>query len=299
MCKKVVDTLLNSQKTVLIFGYGYTASYIAKRLLNNQNIVYGTSRTASINFEFDSNAVNIIKYDSKLLNQIIDKITNIVISIPPDDNGDVVIRNYAKLLLNAKNLKNIIYLSSTAVYGNHDGKIVNENSELKYLSKRACNRVLAEKQWREFGANADILINILRLSGIYGDGRSALDVVKSGKARSIFKANHVFSRIHVQDIAQIITEIIKTNDKFEIYNLADDEPCGTYEVNNYAAMLLNVEAPEIVDIEHVELSEMMREFYADNKIICNKKIKNKLGINLRFPNYRNGLDHIFTSNNRK
>lgn len=287
------------KKIVLIFGYGYTAKYIAQELITNNYIIYGTSRKESVNIKLDAQKIKIIKYDFDSINKIISQINYIIVSIPPDENGDVVLKDFGNILMLAKNIQWIGYLSSTGVYGNHDGQVVNENSELKISSTRSKLRALAEKQWHDFGFKKNVCVNIFRLAGIYGIGRNAIESVKVGTARSIYKKDHVFSRIHVQDIAQVVVSAMKTDDKFEIYNVADDEPCGTNEVNDYAAKLLNVEAPKIIDIQDAVMSKMMQEFYADNKRICNKKIKNKLKIKLNFPDYRAGLDDIFASVHQK
>ncbi|RTK92730.1 MAG: SDR family NAD(P)-dependent oxidoreductase [Rickettsiales bacterium] len=287
------------RKTVLIFGYGYTAKYIAQELIKNNYIVYGTSRKPSVNDEFDAQEIKIIKYDFESINKILSQVNYIIISVPPDENGDIVLKDFSNILMLAKNIQWIGYLSSTAVYGNHDGKIIDENSELKISSARSKLRALAEKQWHDFGFKKNACVNIFRLAGIYGIGRNALESVKAGTAQSIYKKDHVFSRIHVQDITQVVVSAMKTDDKFEIYNVADDEPCSTIEVNNYAAKLLNVNAPKIIDIKDAVMSIMMQEFYADNKRICNKKIKNKLKIKLNFPDYRAGLDDIFASVHQK
>ena len=144
-----------------------------------------------------------------------------------------------------------------------------------------------------FGKENNISVNIFRLSGIYGPNRNALTQIKSGRARSIYKKDQVFSRIHVSDIARVIEVAMNNVPLSEIFNLSDDHPCSSIEVNNYAASLLKTPNPEIINFEEADLSEMAKEFFNDNRRVSNKKIKEKLGITLKFPTYKEGLDKLF------
>ena len=271
------------KNTFLILGYGYTGSHVANLISQNGWRVVGTSSKSH-----HTNAA-IIPYDREQITNEIKTATHILVSIPPDENGDVVLADFSDILSLANNLKWIGYLSSTAVYGNHDGAFVNEESILLPSSKRAKQRVRAETEWLEFGKKYKTNVNIFRLAGIYGPERNALDQVRAGQARSIFKEGQVFSRIHVEDIARIIVAAATLESIREIYNVADDEPCPTFEVNNFAAELLGVIPPPIIDIKEAKLSEMAKEFYNDNKRISNSKIKDKLHIKLKYPTFREGL----------
>jgi nucleoside-diphosphate-sugar epimerase len=276
------------QNTILIFGYGYTGSYVANLLSQNGWRVIGTSSRSSLRTE----SIIIIPYDREAITNVIKLATHILISIPPNENGDVVLDNFVDLLSSAKNLKWIGYLSSTAVYGNHEGALVSEESVLRPSNERAKQRIRAEAEWLEFGKQQKISVNIFRLAGIYGPKRNAIEQLINGKAKSIFKAGQVFSRIHVEDIARVIEAAIKLCSRKEIYNLADDKPCPTFEVNNLAAEFLRVIPPPIIHIKDAELSEMGAEFYKDNKRISNTKIKDKLHITLKYPTFREGLKAI-------
>ncbi len=271
------------KNTLLIFGYGYTGSHLANLISQNGWQVVGTSSRPH------NTKSTIIPYDREQITNVIKFATHILISIPPDDNRDVVLADFSDIFPLAKNLKWVGYLSSTAVYGNHDGAFVNEESILRPSSKRAKQRIRAETEWLEFGKKYKIRVNVFRLAGIYGPERNALDQVRAGQARSIFKEGQVFSRIHVEDIARIIVAATKFESIRGIYNLADDEPCPTFEVNNFAAELLGVTPPPIIDIKEAELSEMAKEFYNDNKRVSNSKIKDTLHIKLKYPTFREGL----------
>jgi nucleoside-diphosphate-sugar epimerase len=271
---------------LLIFGYGYTATHIAASLDKNLWNIIGTTRSLQANN-------NIIKYNKEQISQVLPIITHIIISIPPKEMGDQVLDEFEGLLSLAINLKWIGYLSSSSVYGDHNGEWVNESTNLKPVSKRAKNRVLAEKQWLDYGKKNNITINIFSLAGIYGPKRNALKSVKEKQANSILKEGHCFSRIHVEDIANIVKLAMINNSISEIYNLADDYPCPTYEVNDLAAKILCMKAPPIIKFSEAVLSPMAKEFYADHKKVSNKKIKTQLLVKLKYPTFLEGLTGIF------
>lgn len=276
------------QNHLLIFGYGYTASTLAKSLNPDKWNISGTSRSKTKDEYCD-----IISYNKFEIEEALKISTHILVSIPPNAEGDIVFKKFKELIENYKNIKWIGYLSSTAVYGNHNGAWVDEKTDTNPSSQRGLNRELAENQWLKFGNENNIPVNIFRLSGIYGPNRNALSQVTTGKARSINKKDQVFSRIHVSDIAQIIETAMNKALQNEIFNLADDYPCSSIEVNNYAANLLQAPYPEIISFEKAELSEMAKEFYSDNRRISNKKMKETLSIKLKFPTYKEGLNKLF------
>jgi nucleoside-diphosphate-sugar epimerase len=276
------------QNHLLIFGYGHTAKALAKNLNPDKWIITGTSRSKT-----KDEYCKIIGYNKFEIEGVLQSTTRLLVSIPPNDSGDVVFQEFKDLIQGYKNIKWIGYLSSTAVYGNHNGNWVDETTNVNPSSKRGQKRKIAEDQWLNFGKESNISINIFRLSGIYGPNRNALSQIKSGRARSIYKKNQVFSRIHVSDIAQVI-EVVMTNLPLsEVFNLSDNHPCPSIEVNKYAASLLKTPNPEIINFEEADLSEMAREFYNENRRVSNKKIKEKLGITLEFPTYKEGLGKLF------
>jgi nucleoside-diphosphate-sugar epimerase len=256
-------------KKILFLGQGYVANYVAKILPDNFEFI-GTNRN------------NLQIKDISL------DITHILVSIPPDDNGDIFLHQYAYLLDKMYNIEWIGYLSTTGVYGDHLGNIVDETSELKATESRSKNRILAEKQW----LNTGLFINIFRLSGIYGCGRSAIDDLLNNCARIIEKPNHVFSRIYVEDIAQIIIAAINKPIKNAIYNLADDMPSAQGDVVKYACSKLNLALPPIFSYDDPSLSPMLRSFYMSSRRISNQKIKDILNVKLFYANYQNGIDKI-------
>jgi nucleoside-diphosphate-sugar epimerase len=273
---------------LLIFGYGYTARTIARILNKGEWDISATSRSKT-----SDKYCTILRYNELEIKEVLKNATHILISIPPNDKGDVVFQKFGKLITNCKNIKWIGYFSSTAVYGNHNGGWVDETTDTSPSSRRGENRKLAENQWLELKKVSSIPVNIFRLSGIYGPNRNALSQIKAGRAVSINKKHQVFSRVHVSDISQTVEAAMNMRLQSEVFNVTDDYPCSSIEVNNYAASILKTNSPKVIDFAEADLSKMAKEFYNDNRRVSNKKIKEKLSIILKFPTYREGIDRLF------
>lgn len=186
----------------------------------------------------------------------------------------------------APRLKWAGYLSTTGVYGNHDGGWVDESTPLTPSTRRGKWRVAAEAEWQ---AIPGLPLHIFRLAGIYGPGRGPFAKVRAGTARRIIKPGQVFSRIHVDDIARILAASIARPDPGAVYNLCDDDPAPPQDVLTHAAELLNLPLPPAEDFATAEMTPMARSFYAESKRVRNNRIKEELGVKLKYPTYRDGL----------
>jgi nucleoside-diphosphate-sugar epimerase len=234
---------------------------------------------------------SIIAYDDLLF--IPPSVTHILASIPPRADGDMVYERFAKQIKAHGKIKWLGYLSSTTVYGDHDGNWVDETSKLLPSSAVAKQRILAEKQWLALGAETNIPVNIFRLSGIYGPNRSVFERIAEPSYQIIHKAGQYFSRIHVEDIARIIKTSITDETTGGIFNLSDDLPCNPELPAYYAYELLGQTPPKAVKYEEAKLSLMMKLFYQDNKRVKNDKIKSHLKVTLLHPTYKEGLTSIY------
>lgn len=271
------------------FGLGYSATYLANILLEKGWRVSGTCRTTEKFPELKTMGITPHIFDQDLpLDNLWDfnSVTHILTSIPPNDKGDIILNYHLDDLKALPNLKWVGYLSTTGVYGDHDGGWVNEETPTSPPNDRSRYRVDAENSWLQSG----LPTHIFRLAGIYGKGRSSIESLKNGTARRIDKEGQVFSRIHVEDIAQILLESIEKPNAGSIYNCADDQPCPQSEVVEYAAKLIGVEPPPLVNFEDADLSPMARSFYMSNRRVSNKKIKDELGVKLKHPDYKAGLE---------
>ncbi len=276
--------------SLFCFGLGFAAQALAKRMRAQEWTVSGTCR--SIDKEDLLREFSVFPFDgthaTEEICSALSKATHLLISIPPQPSGDVVLQNFSSQISECKNLKWIGYISSTGVYGDTQGKWVDESSPLQPATELNVRRVEAENDWLKIAP-----VMIFRCSAIYGPGRNLLVSVKQGRARRIEKLGLVFSRIHVEDLAQILEASIKKPSPREIYNVSDDEPSPPSEAVEYACKLLNITPPPLIPFESAELSELARGFYQTCKRVGNKKIKEELGVKLQYPDFRSGLDAIF------
>ena len=277
------------------FGFGQVARNFVKKLIS-ENIELKLSFTSrkSKNEIDKSFKGNFFKFDGEFFEKDLIKnlksADHILISIPPVNREDLVINNFSRYLSQIKP-KWITYLSATSVYGNHNGAWVDEKSKTNPTSENGIQRLVAENLWLSTCKKFNLPIQIFRLSGIYSNTNNILQRLKLGTAKIIKKENHFFSRIHVDDIANILFNSLKNFKSEEIYNISDDKPSSSEEVTVYAAKLLKLNIPGEIKIEDID-SRMLRDFYKDSKKVSNSKMKNFFNYNLKFSSYIEGLNHI-------
>ena len=284
-------------RNILFLGYGYTAKALAALLRTQGWTVAGTTRAADKAAAMYANGVEPVLWtESGLDTAPIAKADAILVSVPPNANGCPAFAAARDAIASkAQTIEWLGYLSTNGVYGDHDGAWVDEESDLRLSSPRARARVAAEADWAMLGVEYSLPFAIFRLPGIYGPGRSALDAVREGRARRVFKEGQVFSRMHVDDIAAALAASLLNPRAGELFNLADDEPSPPQDVVEFACRLLSVEPPPLTPLEEADLSEMARSFYTDNKRVSNRRAKSVLGLNLAYPTYREGLKAIYES----
>ena len=276
-------------KALLSIGHGFSARALSELLVLDGWRVIGTTRSPQKAQALESQGVEAVIWPGDELP--FQQVTHLLTSVAPTDDGDPVLNAHREQLRAAKNLEWVGYLSTTGVYGDHDGAWVDESTPLAPSTKRGEARTRAEAEWSKLG----LPLHIFRLAGIYGPGRGPFSKVRSGKARRIIKPGQVFSRTHVEDIAQVLYASIKNPNPGRAYNVCDDDPAPPQDVIAYAAELLGVPVPEAINIEDAEMSEMARSFYAESKRVRNDRIKNELGITLKFPDYKSGLRALLES----
>ncbi|MDQ2090420.1 SDR family oxidoreductase [Marimonas arenosa] len=273
-------------KTLFTFGHGFSAAALARLLGPRGWRLIGTTRNPAKFAALQAAGVTPVLWPGSDPRPALREATHLLLSAAPDENGDPVIAelgsNMAELL---PNLEWVGYLSTTGVYGDHQGNWVDESTPLTPATKRGHHRVKAEAQWQEQG----LPLHIFRLAGIYGPGRGPFAKVRRGTARRIIKENQVFSRIHVDDIAQVLLASIERPNPGAIYNVCDNDPAPPQDVLSYAAELLGVDLPPEEDYATAEMTPMARSFYAESKRVRNDRITDELGVKLLYPSYRDGL----------
>jgi len=286
-------------KNIICFGFGQVAKNFIKKLID-QGATFKlttTSREESKTKEFENINYESFQFteegfDKNFISRF-EEADHILLSIAPINGTDIVIKNLKDYFKSSK-FKWITYLSATSVYGNHNGEWVDENSETKPTSQNGIERLKVEKEWMQLASKYDLPFQIFRLSGIYSNQYNILKRLKSGEAKIINKKNHFFSRIHVEDIANVLSSSLNNFKKKEIYNISDNQPASAEEVVMYGVKLLGIDKPKTIEINEIK-SEMLKNFYKDSKKVDNKKMKEFFNHKLKYPTYVEGLNYIFNN----
>ena len=278
--------------SLLVFGLGYTAGAYARRAVAHQRVA-GTVRSAERVRDFAGSGVDAMRFDGSeadpALLPAIEGAEQILVSAQPSPDGDPVLPRFQTAIEAAPRLRTIVYLSTIGVYGDHRGAWIDEATPPAPQNERGRIRVGVENEWRALGDRIGKAVHVLRLAGIYGPGRNALADLRAGEARRLDKPGQVFNRIHVDDIGRTVAAAFAFKGEGAVWNVADDEPAPAATVVEHAAALLDLPPPPLVAFEEAELSPMARSFYGANRRVGNRAIKDRLGVALAFPTYREGL----------
>jgi nucleoside-diphosphate-sugar epimerase len=285
----------DGMSALFCFGLGYSAEALARRLTTEGYAIGGTSRSGGRTAHgFETLLFDGTRPGARVA-EALSQATHVVVSIAPGEAGDPALLHHAEDIARAASLRWIGYLSTIGVYGDTGGAWIDEESPARPGSERAKRRVEAECTWADFGERTGKRVQIFRLGGIYGPGRSAFDDLRAGSARRIVKPGQVFNRIHVEDIANVLAAAAGGRGDQHLYNVVDDEPGPPQDVVAFAAGLLGVPPPSEVPFERAELSPMGRSFYSENRRVRNTRLKDDLGVRLAYPSYREGLAAVLAA----
>ena len=285
---------------LLIFGFGFTGKALARRLMAQGWTVSATARRPEDRAEAAALGVQAFDPgDAPALAEATAKARAVLVTAPPGERGCPGLLALAPAIAASGAFPDWIgYLSTTGVYGDRGGGWVFESSALSAQSIEGARRVAAERDWRQIGRGMGLTVTTFRLPGIYGPGRSPFDRLREGTARRLVKPGHVFSRIHVDDLAAGLEASIARPRPAGIYNLCDDEPASAAEVTAYAAGLLQMTVPPAEPFDPKALSPAARRFYAECKRVSNARAKAELGWRPAYPTYREGLQAILDTERR-
>ena len=287
---------MTSTVNLFVFGLGYSAGAFARVMKGRAQSIDGTVRSAEKAGRLRADGISAVVFDgaaSRLeVSLALAEATHLLVSIAPGEAGDPVLAHYTREILAAKNLRWIGYLSTVGVYGNYGGAWVTERTTPHARPGRSLLRLETERAWQKLADERQTPLAVFRIAGIYGPGRNAIKNLADGTARRIVKPDQVFNRIHVDDIAACLAAAVDRN-AAGIFNLADDEPCPPQDVVEFAAKLMGVPVPPDIPFENADLSPMARSFYGENKRVLNRRLKDELGVALRYPTYREGLDSLW------
>lgn len=282
--------------TLLSIGHGYSAAALARRLIPMGWRVLGTTRSAATAARLRAEGVEPLRWPLEDPEGALAAADHLLSSVAPDADGDPVLRALEPLIAaRAARMKWAGYLSTVGVYGDRGGGWVDEDAPLAAATPRGRARIAAEAAWRTLAGAHGLPLHIFRLAGIYGPGRGPFEKIRAGTAQRIVKPGQVFSRIHVEDIAETLLASIARPHPGAIYNVCDDEPAPPQDVIAHAAALLNLPPPPEVAYDDADLSPMARSFYAESKRVSNRRLREELGVTLRYRDYRAGLAAVLAA----
>lgn len=287
--------------TLFCFGLGYTGTRLARAALARGWRVAGTCRGVEKAATLRDQGIQAVPFAGDRAGpEVAERLasaTHLLASIPPDEEGDPVLRLHGSdLEARTVPLAWAGYLSTTGVYGDCGGVWIDESRPPNPATLANQRRLDAESAWLDLGTRTATPTHIFRLPGIYGpEGRSAIDSLASGRARRIVKSGQVFNRIHVDDLVAVLMASMERPNPGRLYNVSDDEPAPADKVLSYAAALMGVDPPPAERFEEAELSTFVMHFYAECKRVSNARIKRELGVSLGYPTYREGLRAIAKS----
>ncbi len=279
--------------TLICLGFGYCARHFAAEFGARFASIIGTTRDPHKIADEPVELLMFSEHPSEPLREAIADASHLLISAAPDDGGDAVLTVFGDDIVTAENLQAIVYLSSTGVYGDHRGAWVDETTPTVPAHERGGARVKAEFDWQALGRRCGVPVAALRLGGIYGPGQNAFVRLLAGRAHRIDKPDHVSNRIHVADIVQAIEAAFRLNYN-GIVNVTDGQPASPNEQIEYAAKLLDIAPPPLLSFDDAKrtLSPFLMSFYEGCARVRNDRLKNDLGVTLRYPDYRAGLDAL-------
>ncbi len=277
---------------LVVFGLGFSAKAFVDFAASRFSSITATVTSQEKATRLTKDSCHVVVFNNNHAEATIEnalaQADAVLISIGPDELGDPVLRRFAHHIEQSKTIRWIGYLSTIGVYGDAQGGWVDETTPPTPSHARTNMRVKVEQEWLALGERAAKPVQIFRLAGIYGPGRNPiLNLVQ--RAQRIIKPGQVFNRIHVDDIAQTLLASLAKPCAGAVYNVTDNEPAPPQDVLTYAADRMGVEPPPEIPFEKAVMSEMARSFYADNKRVSNRLIREELGVTLLYPTYREGI----------
>ena len=182
-------------------------------------------------------------------------------------------------------------MSSSGVYGNQDGKLINELTPLNPQTRRAKKRVAAEQLLYNWCSKKNIKLIILRVSGIYGPNRLGLNRIN--KSSTIINEDEAKSsnRIHVEDLTTCCIAALKNINASGIYNISD----GDFRSNSWfikkLCELKNLPSPREITIKEAMLtwSKKRISFLKESRRLDNRRLRDDLKIKLLYNNAEKGI----------
>lgn len=262
-----------SAAPLVILGCGYAGLATARLALASGRAVTATTRSMERAAELEALGLDVrvcAPLDAAFVDAVVPEGADVLVTFPPDGATDASI---GPALRRARAL---VYLSSTSVYGAASGRI-DEDTPVDARAGGAALRLAAEAAYRDAGAV------VLRAAAIYGPDRGLHVRLLRGQHRIAGDGHGVVSRIHVEDLARFVLAALDRGERGAVLNAADDAPVPQIEVIRWLCARLSLPLP--ASAPEASLHETLRH----DRAIQNARIKQALGVELRYPSYRDGF----------
>ncbi len=188
-------------------------------------------------------------------------------------------------------LRHCVYVSTSGVYGDCAGALVDETRDVNPQSDRARRRVDAERAWLEFGRAAEVTTTILRVPGIYAADRLPLDRLRRGTPALRDEDDGYTNHVHADDLASIVFTAIERDDRPGIYNASDDTELKMGQWFDLVADRAGLPRPPRVSRAQAaeRIAPALWSFMRESRRLVNAKMKDVLGVTLRYPTVRDGV----------
>ncbi len=282
----------SSAPSLLVFGGGYLGRAAALEAIRRGRAATATSRDPARRAMLQADGIKAVDpADREALGRAVARHSAILVTAPPDARGCPAQRVLAEVAGDAWP-DWIGYVSSTSVYGDRSGGWVFEDGPLNAASLEGARRVNAERDWLDGARGMGLTVQVFRLPGFYGPGRSVVDRLRDGSARLVRKPGQIFNRIHVDDVVSALFTSMDRPHPGAAYNLTDDEPAPADVVLEWAAERLGLPRPPEVDWMDDSVGPVMRRFYLDSKRVSNARAKAELDWRPAYPSWREGLQAV-------
>ena len=210
---------------------------------------------------------------------------------PPHGETDPRVEAVCAALRGPYRPRKVVYLSTTAVYGDCGGRWIDETAPLQPGTARGRRRLDAERRWLRWGDSQGVPVVVLRVPGIYGPGRLPLERLRKGVPVLAEQDSPFTNRIHADDLARVCLLAMQRGRAGEAYNVSDGHPTSMSDYFNRVADSLSLPRPPVVDraTAETELTASMLSFLSESKRILNTKMLDELGVRLQYADLEQGL----------
>ncbi|MDH5446766.1 MAG: SDR family oxidoreductase [Gammaproteobacteria bacterium] len=284
-------------ESVFIFGCGDIGQRVAHLWLDKGLLVYGLARSAekqSAMVQLGLSAVQADLDEPASLTAIPELEQALVYwFVPPPQQGQVDPRmqNLLAILSNQQKPVRIIAISTTGIYGDQQGRLVDEDTPPNPQVDRARRRLDMETQLRTWGETHNVPVIILRVGGIYGPDRLPLRRIRDGVPVLKPELSPKTNRIHADDLARVCVAAATRPSRSRIYNVSDGQDSDMTEYFFTLADFFGLPRPPEVDWAEAErsISPGMLSYLRESRRLDTQRMRQELGVELRYPSLLDGL----------